>query len=107
MELNKIEKQILIDIYEFDINHEKTIKRINYELVETNNHEKNQEFASYLLNLKRLKYIEFDEKATLFIGGQNSLKYYTCYCMFRTQNIHIKEKGIEFVKEVLKSDEKI
>jgi len=104
VELNLIEKQILIDTYEFNINHKETIKRINYELLETDNHEKDQEFASYLLNLKRLKYIEFDEKATLTPGGQTSLKYDTRYSMFWTESIHIKEKGIEFVKEASKSE---
>ncbi|MCY6485901.1 hypothetical protein OW763_16440 [Clostridium aestuarii] len=103
MELNTIETQILLDVYEADINFKEQININNYTLNETDKKERKHEFAAYLLKLKRLKYIDFDEEKTFIKGGCQSPKYHTNVIMFWTEYIHITEKGIKCVENIKKT----
>lgn len=103
MKLNELETQILLDIYEMDINHGPRINMNNYELKEAVEKEKRQEFVSYLQKLKRFEYIEYEEDNAFRLGGIRSTKYRTNVCMIWSDEIHISKKGIELVEEIKKT----
>ncbi len=103
MELKEIEIQILLDIYEMDINIGKKIEYDNYELTEEHFSERKQEFANYLLRLKSFNYIDFDEEKVFIKAGIRSTKYKTNVISIQPEQIHITEKGINYINEIKKT----
>jgi len=103
MELSKLEIELLLDIYEMDINLGERINENSYELIEQDPKERRQEFIHYLLKLKRFGRIDFDESKTFVCGGIRSEKYRTNVVMIWPENIHILEKGIQEVEEAKKT----
>ncbi len=103
MKLNKLETQILIDIYDADINFKNVVRITEYELTEVDPSERRQEFAAYLFKLRRLKLIKFDEDVAFFSCGWRSRKYNTNVVTFWGEYIHITNKGIEFAEKIRNS----
>lgn len=103
MELRQIEVQILLDIYEMDLNNEPTINKNDYELTERDNQTKTKEFAMYLIKLKRHGYIDFDEHKTFLTGGIINEKYKNNVLLIYPEKIQIKDKGIECAENIKKT----
>ena len=100
--LDKTEINILIDIYEMDLNNGKRISETDYGFEEISNEGKKQALAWHLFKLRRLKYISFDEN-TFITGGWHHPKYNNNVIMYYAENIHITEKGILYVDEIRKT----
>lgn len=96
MELESVEVDMLMGIYEMDKNNRSTISMKDYPLEEDNFFEQKQEFYSHLNNLRRLHYIEFQDKDFIF-GGQLSRKYGTNVQIISCDRIRITGKGISYV----------
>jgi hypothetical protein len=106
--LNDIEKKILNDVFEMCINNGPVVSIINYDLIEKNNPEPRirwNEFASYLLKLKSLGYLKFEDKKVLVTGGRTHPTYRNNICTGDPKFIDIDKNGIAFVikeRETLK-----
>lgn len=91
--LNTVDINILIDLYDIDINNsgEKLLNVAKNYLTEKDPTQRIQELASHLLKLERLEYIEFDEEPFVK-GGRMNPKYRNSVRLILTERIHIKEK---------------
>ncbi|MDN4609110.1 hypothetical protein [Sporosarcina highlanderae] len=100
--LNKLEKKILTDIYEMCINHKSPPKAIDYELIEKDNSDPKimqMEFASYLIKLKNLGYISFQDSKVFLKGGWRNEKYKNNVIVNYTEHIVIEDKGIKLIQK--------
>ena len=102
MELSKLEIQILIDVYDADMSASEPINVNNYELTEELVTPKYHEFAFYLLKLKRLEFLDFNESKAFMKGMMND-KYKNNFIMCNGEEIHISERGRLIVEEAKKS----
>lgn len=100
MELNKIENQILIDIYDADMEPGMPFEIQNYILNEKDPKEKKQEFVYYLARLKELGFIKYEEDEAFINSGSCSAKYNNNVAMIYGDKIHIDSKGIELVENL-------
>lgn len=98
MELSKLEKQIIIDIYDADMSPGMPFEIQNYKLEEIDPNDKKQEFAFYLDKLKRLGFIKYEEKEAFLKGGNCSAKYNNNVKRVCEDKIHIDSEGIKFVE---------
>ena len=71
MELNTLESEMLIDIYDADMLPGMSFEIENYKLTEEDPKEKKHEFAFYLGKLKRLGFVKYEEKEA-FLKEWNS-----------------------------------
>ncbi|TYS57912.1 hypothetical protein FZD47_24050 [Bacillus infantis] len=105
--LNDIEKQILNDVFEMQFNHGPILKLNDYDLLEKSNPDhkvKWNEFTSYILKLRSMGYLKFDDNI-LTTGGRQNQKYRNNVLNVRTEGLEIDKEGIAFVvkeRETLK-----
>ena len=107
MELNTLESQMLIDIYDADMLPEMPFEIENYKLTEEDPKKKKHEFAFYLKKLKKLGFIKYKEKEAFSKCGSYSIKYYNNVTMICGDKIHIDFKGIKLVERYIYSDSEI
>jgi len=101
MELNKLENQILIDIYDVDMAPGMSFEIQNYILTEEDPKEKKQEFAFYLERLKGLGFIKYEEREAFLKAGSRSTKYNNNVDMICGDKIHIDYEGTKLVEMLL------
>lgn len=97
--LNEIEKKILNDIFEMYINNGPVPKLINYDLQEINNPDpklKWYEFGSYLLKLRSLGFIKFEDNIYT-TGGWTNPKYRNSILNVQVNRVQIDKDGIGFI----------
>ena len=97
MELNTIETEMLIDIYDADMMPGMTFNIENYKLKEEDPKEKKHEFAFYLGKLKKLGFVKYEEKEAFIKSGNRSTKYNNNVTNICEDKIHIDSKGIKLV----------
>lgn len=98
MQLNTLESELIIDIYDADMLPEMSFEIENYKLTEEDPKNMKQEFAFYLKKLKRLGFIRFEEKEAFLKSGISSTKYNNNVSMIYGEKIHIASKGIKLVE---------
>ena len=98
MKLSKLEKQIIIDIYDADMSPGMPFEIQNYKLEEKDPNDKKQEFAFYLGRLRSLGFIKYEEKEAFLKGGICSTKYNNNVEMVCEDKIHIDSEGIKLVE---------
>jgi hypothetical protein len=98
MELNTLENQILIDIYEADMFPGMSFEIANFNLKEEDKKKQTQEFAFYLVKLKRLGFVQYEENEAFINGGNISTKYNNNVAMIYEEKIHIDSKGVDLVE---------
>jgi hypothetical protein len=98
MELNALEREMLIDINDADMLPGMSFEIEEYKLTEEGEKEKKQEFAFYLKKLKKLGFIKFEEKEAFLKDGSYSSKYNNNVTMICEDKIHIDTKGIKLVE---------
>ncbi|MEH7248744.1 hypothetical protein V7114_18370 [Neobacillus niacini] len=97
--LNAIEKQILDNVFEMQIYHGPKLKLDNYPLIEKDNPDyksKWSEFGSYILKLRSLGYLKFED-SILTTGGRQNQKYRNNIINVWTDSLDIDKDGIAFV----------
>ena len=107
MELNTLESEMLIDIYDDDMLPEMPFEIENYILTEEDPKKKQQEFAFHLKKLKMLGLIKYDEKEAFVKGGSRSTKYNNNVIRIYEDKIHIDSKGIKLVERYNYSNSEI
>ena len=98
MELNTLESEMLIDIYDNDMQPDMPFEIENYRLIEEDPKKKIQEFASYLKKLKTLGLIKYEEREAVVKGGSRSTKYNNNITIIYEDKIHIDSKGLKLVE---------
>ena len=98
MELSTLESEMLIDIYDADMFPQMPFEIENYNLIESEQKKKKQEFAFYLKNLRRLELIKYDENEAFEKGGSRSTKYNNNVTSICGEKIHIDSKGLKLVE---------
>lgn len=98
MQLNTLENEMLVDIYDADMLPGMTFEIENYTLNEEDPKYKKQEFAFYLGKLKRLGFIKYEEDEAFLNIGIGSTKYNNNATMIYEDKIHIDSKGIKLVE---------
>ena len=98
MGLNTLESQILIDIYEADMLPGMSFEIANYKLTEEDPKKKKHEFAFYLSKLKKLGFVQYEEKEAFLKDGITCTKYNNNVAMICEDKIHIDSKGIHLVE---------
>ncbi|MCJ7689675.1 MAG: hypothetical protein MUO60_10210 [Clostridiaceae bacterium] len=98
MELNALEREILIDIYDADMLPGMKFEIENYKLTEIDPKKQKQEFASVLGKLKRLGFVKYEEKEAFLKDGIRSTKYKNNVTMICEDKIHVDSKGIKLVE---------
>lgn len=98
MELNELESEILIDIYDADMLPGMPFEIENFKLKEVDPKEKKQEFAFYLGKLKKLGFVKYEEKDAFLKNGIRSIKYNNNVTMINEDKVHIDSKGIKLVE---------
>jgi len=98
MELNTLETEMLIDIYDSFMMPEMPFEIENYILIEEDPQKKRQEFAFYLRKLKKLALIKFEEKEVFVKSGNHSTKYNNNITIIYGDKIYIDSKGIKLVE---------
>lgn len=106
MELNTLENEILMDIYDADMLPGITFDIQNYILKEESSIDKKQEFAFHLIKLKNLGYIKFEEQVFLKSGNYSN-KYNNNVTKIYEDKIHIDFKGINFVEWYISGNSEI
>lgn len=101
--LNDIDIAILRDLYEWDFNNGPKIRHENYELSESVGIPREQEFASHLIKMERFGFIKFEGQPIIFGGFTNPKYNNNAVSVISTENIHIQEKGIDYLKEIDKT----
>ena len=101
MNLNKLENEILIDIYDVDMWPGMSFEIQDYKLTEEDPKEKKQEFAFYLGKLKKLGLIKYEEKEAFLKAGSCSTKYNNNVDMICGDKIHIDYAGVKLVEMLL------
>jgi len=99
MKLSKLEKELIIDIYDADMSPGMSFEIQNYKLEENDPKDKKQEFAFHLGKLKRLGFIKYEEKEAFLKGGSHSIKYNNNVKRVCEDKIHIDSEGIKLVEE--------
>jgi len=107
MELNTLEREMIIDIYDADMFPEMPLEIENYKLIEEDPKKKKQEFAFYLNKLKKLGLIKYEEKEAFAKGGSRSTKYNNSVTIICEEKIHIDSKGIRLVERSIYSNSEI
>jgi len=107
MELNTLESEMLIDIYDADMLPEMPFEIENYKLIEEDPQMKKHEFAFYLKKLKSLGLIKFEEKEVFVKGGSHSTKYNNNVTIICEDKMHIDSKGIKLVERYNYSNSEI
>jgi len=107
MELNILESDMLIDIYDADMLPGMSFEIENYKLIEEDPKGKRQEFAFYLGKLKRLGFIKYEEKEAFLKHGSLNTKYNNNVTLIYGNKIHIDSKGIKLVERYNYSDSEI
>ncbi|MGH4117501.1 hypothetical protein [Clostridium sp.] len=98
MELNTLEREILIDIYDADNLPGMSFEIEDYKLTEEDEIQKKQEFAFYLGRLKKLGYIKYKDDEAFSKSGIRSAKYNNNVTIVNEDKIHIDSKGIKLVE---------
>jgi hypothetical protein len=98
MELNTLEREMLIDIYDAEMLPGMSFEIEDYKLIEESEKEKKQEFAFYLGKLKKLGFIRYDEEEAFVKGGSRNSKYNNNITCIYEEKIHIESKGIKLVE---------
>ncbi|MEK6263484.1 MAG: hypothetical protein N2B06_01675 [Clostridium sp.] len=98
MELNTLEREMLIDIYDADNLPGMSFEIENYKLTEEDEKEKNQEFAFYLGKLKKLGFIKYKEDDAFSKSGIRSIKYNNNVTIVYEEKVHIDYKGTKLVE---------
>ncbi|MGV8980907.1 hypothetical protein [Clostridium sp.] len=98
MELNTLESEMIIDIYDADMLPGMPFEIENYKLTEEDPKIMKQEFAFYLRKLKRLGFVKYEEKEAFIKDGIYSTKYNNNVAMIYEEKIHIDSKGIKLVE---------
>ncbi|MBU3180330.1 hypothetical protein [Clostridium psychrophilum] len=98
MELNTLESEMLIDIYDADMMPDMPFEIENYKLEEDEPKKKKQEFAFYLKKLKTLGLIKYEEREVFVKDGIRSNKYNNSVTAIYGNKIHIDSKGIKLVE---------
>jgi hypothetical protein len=98
MELNTLEREILIDIYDADNLPGMSFEIEEYTLTEEDEKLKKQEFAFYLRKLKKLGFIKYKEDEAFSKSGLRSTKYNNNVTIVYEEKIHIDSKGIKLVE---------
>lgn len=98
MELNTLESEMLIDIYDADMMPEMPFEIENYRLAEEYPENKIQEFVFHLKKLKKLGLIKYEERVTFVKSGSYSSKYNNNVTRIYEDKIHIDSKGIKLVE---------
>ena len=101
MELNTLESEMIIDIYDADMFPEMPFEIENYNLAEEDPKKKKQEFAFYLKKLKKLCLIKYEEKEVFEKGGSRNTKYNNNVTIIYEEKIHIDTKGIKLVESYI------
>ena len=107
MELNTLESEMLIDIYDADMMLEMPFEIENYRLTEEDPKKKNQEFAFHLKKLKMLGLIKYEEREAFVKGGSRSFKYNNNVTLVCGDKIHVDSKGIKLVEGYYYSNSEI
>lgn len=107
MELNTLESEMLIDIYDADMMPEMPFEIENYRLIEEESEKKRQEFAFHIKKLKMLGLIKYEEREAFLKGGSRSTKYSNNLTIICMEKIHIDSKGIKLVEGYNYSDSEI
>jgi hypothetical protein len=107
MELNTMESEMLIDIYDADMMPEMPFQIGNYKLIEEEPEKKKQEFAYHLKKLKMLGLIKYEEREAFVKGGIRSIKYNNNVTIINEDKIHINSKGIKLVEGYYYSNSEI
>jgi len=107
MELNILESEMIIDIYDADMFPEMPLEIENYKLIEEDPNKKKQEFVFYLNKLKKLGLIKYEEKEAFAKGGIRSTKYNNNVTIIYEDKIHIDSKGIKLVERYIYSNSEI
>ena len=107
MELNTLESEMLIDIYDADMMPDMPFEIENYRLTEEEPEKKKQEFAFHLKKLKMLGLIKYEEREAFVKGGNRSTKYNNNVTIIYEDKIHINSKGIKLVEGYNYSNSKI
>ncbi len=98
MELNALESEMLIDIYDADMMPDMPFEIENYRLTEEDPKKKKQEFVFHLKKLKMLGLIKYEEREVFVKGGSRSTKYNNNVTIICEDKIHIDSKGIKLVE---------
>jgi len=107
MELNYLESEILIDIYDADMLPGMPFEIENYKLIEEDPKKMKQEFAFYLGKLKRLGFVKYEESEAFLKIGIRSTKYNNNVAIICEDKIHIDSKGIKLVERYNHSNTEI
>ena len=99
MKLTKLEKELIIDIYDADMSPGMSFEIQNYKLEENDPIGEKHEFAFHLGKLKRLGFIKYEEKEAFLKGGRHSTKYDNNVKKVCEDKIHIDSEGIKLVEE--------
>ena len=98
MELNTLELEMLIDIYDADMLPDMPFEIENYKLTEEDPQKKKHEFTFYLKKLKKLGLIKYEGKEVFVESGSRSTKYNNNVTIICEDKIHIDSKGIKLVE---------
>jgi hypothetical protein len=98
MILSDLEKQLLFDIYEMDMNKGGEPNFNNYKLQSIQN-ERFQEVAYYLDKLKRFGLIDYEESKAFVKGGRINPDYHNNVLVIWWKNIHITKEGIKYLRK--------
>ena len=98
MELNTLESEMLIDIYDNDMQPDMPFEIENYRLTEEDPKKKIQEFVSYLKRLKTLGLIKYEEREVFIKSGSRSTKYNNNVTIICEDKVHIDSKGLKLVE---------
>ncbi|MCJ7688714.1 MAG: hypothetical protein MUO60_05265 [Clostridiaceae bacterium] len=98
MELNTLEREILIDIYDADNMPGMSFEIEEYKLTEEDENLKKQEFAFYLGKLKKSGFIKYKEDEAFSKSGIRSTKYNNNVTIVNEDKIHIDSKGEKLVE---------
>ena len=107
MQLNRLESEMLIDIYDADMLPEMPFEIKNYILTEKDPKNKILEFAFYLKKLKRLGLIKFEEKEVFTKIGSLITKYNNNVIRIYEDKVHIDSKGIKLVERYIYNNSEI
>ncbi|MGK0466114.1 MAG: hypothetical protein ACJAX4_001399 [Clostridium sp.] len=98
MELNTLEREMLIDIYDADNLPGMSFEIENYKLTEEDEKDKKQEFAFYLGILKKSGFIKYKEDEAFSKSGIRSTKYNNNVTIINEEKVHIDYKGTKLVE---------
>ncbi|MBK5242116.1 hypothetical protein [Clostridium sp.] len=98
MELNTLEREMLIDIYDADNLPGMSFEMEEYKLTEEDEKQKKQEFAFHLGKLKKSGFIKYKEDEAFSKSGLRNTKYNNNVTIIYEEKIHIDSKGEKLVE---------